>query len=261
MNRLVFLLGALLLTLSACAPGSYIESLAPKTLVLRKDISGGYLDLTGTDLNIPGFSLYADGTVIYYGYDRGRRVLYSGRLDKATFFSAMEFVEGSPLCSYLLFDDYDVDPGSDTMKDLPETYLFLNNGSSTCSLSVKGLGMFEEAHPDELISISVFCDTLRPRNFKPYRPNRIRLFVKKMSETEPASIPEWTLSQIPLVSVFKVSVDSYLLNDKRNSIVVSGPDARQVIKLLEVPSIYQKFSFQSDSYLVGYRPLLPDETE
>lgn len=232
------------LWLQACAPVSYLENHRPSDLVFRKQAYGGVAALVGTELSAPGFSLYADGTVIYYQYINGKRKLVFSRLSKDEFFEKYNWIRKNLTRP---FENIPRQAGA------PVTEFIFNSQIIT----VEGLGFIRDIPVlDTLQAFSAALDQWTFKN-KKYTAQQIVLYVKKLSGGDPKAWPEWKVEEVRLDSIYKKDIGFYEPNTDENSILLEGKTAKSVQDRIEQTSIYQKFSSNGKIYAVGYRPVLP----
>lgn len=240
-----FLYPLVLVFLSACSPVSYLEHHRPSDLIFQKKVYGGITALVGTELHAPSFSLYADGTVIYYQYMDGKRKLVSSRLSRADFLRTYDWIKRTL---------------SDAAGNTPK-----QNGTVVTQfyfdsriIPIEGLGFIQGSSVlDTLQEFSKTIDQLTFRNSAKYVSKRIAIYVKRLSAGESLSWPEWKISDVNLDSVYKKDISFYEPNVDDNSLLLDGKLAEEVQKNLEQTSLYQKFSFNGKIYAVGYRPIVP----
>jgi hypothetical protein len=231
--------------LSACSPVSYLEHHRPTDLVFQKKVYGGVTALVGTELHAPSFSLYADGTVIYYQYIEGKRKLVSSRLSKTDFLAMYDWIHKN------LSNDVGNTP---KQSGALVTEFFFNSHT----VIIEGLGFIRGSISlDTLQEFSKQIDQLVFKNSKKYISKKIVLYVKRLSGGESRSWPEWKILEVNLDSVYKKEISFYEPNVTENSILLEGKLAEKIQKIVEQTSLYQKFSFDGKIYAVGYKPVLP----
>lgn len=229
----------------SCAPVSYLENHEPTDLIFQKKTYGGVATLVGTELQAPGFSLYADGRVFYYQYIDGKRQLVYTRLAKKDFLRIYAWIEKNM---------------NRTIKDPPKNseapITEFSFGRETTG--IEGLG-FVKGDPglDSLQEFSKAIDRINFDRSKRYMSNKIILYVKKLPSGDPESWPKWDIKDIDPASVYRKELSFYEPNSDENSLVLEGDLAKQVQNKIEQASIYQKFGFNNQIFAVGYRPVLP----
>lgn len=228
----------------SCAPASYLHDHRPTDLVFQKRVYGGAADLVGSELSAPSFSLYADGTVIYYHYLDGKRKLVSTRLSESEFNAVYSRIQKN------LSVQLDETP---KQKGAPVTEFVY--GSKT--ITIEGLG-FIQGIPllDTLQKFSESIDQMTFEKNKKYFSKKIVLYVKKLSVGEPKTWPQWNIGEVNLDSVYKKDISFYEPNTDENSIALEGNLALKIQKVIDQASIYQKFSFHGRTYAAGYRPVI-----
>jgi hypothetical protein len=233
-----------LLFFISCAPVSYLENRQPTDLVFQKKVYGGVATLVGTELQAPGFSLYADGTVIYYQYMDGKRKLVFTRLSRSEFQITYAWIEKNVLRNI---------GATPSQHGAPVTELIFNG----LTKKVEGLGFVRGSSAlDSLNEFSKTVDQLAFKKNKIFISKKIVLYVKKLSSGDPSSWPEWNIKEIDLEKIYKKDLSFYEPNSDENSITVDGDLAQKVQKTIEQTSIYQKFSFKDHIFAVGYKPVL-----
>ncbi|MBL7994774.1 hypothetical protein JNM05_05330 [bacterium] len=230
---------------NSCSPVSYLDNRQPSDLIFQKSVYGGITALVGTELSAPSFSLYADGTVIYYQYIDGKRKFVSSRLPKREFFVVYNWIEKSLLPA----------TGQTAKLDGAVVTEFYFNSRT---ITIEGLGFIQgSAQFDSLHEFSKQIDQLIFKKSKKYYARQIVLYVKRLSGGDIGSWPEWKISEVGLDSIYQKEVSFYEPNVKENSLIIEGDIAVKVQKVVEQTSIYQKFSFRGRIYAVGYKPMLP----
>lgn len=228
----------------SCAPVSYVTDRQPSDLVFQKKIYGGAAALVGTELSAPSFSLYADGTAIYYHYIDGKRKLVSSRLSENEFNAIYDRIQKN---LSVQLDDTPKQTGA------PVTEFIYGSKPIT----VEGLGFIKGIPTlDTLQEFSNSIDQLTFRKNKKYVSKKVVLYVKKLSAGEPKTWPEWKINEIDPDSVYKKDLSFYEPNTDENSIALEGNLAVKIQKVIEQASIYQKFSFKGTIYAIGYRPVI-----
>ncbi|MBL7961911.1 hypothetical protein JNL27_16885 [bacterium] len=228
----------------SCAPISYLENHQPSDLIFQKKVYGGVTALVGTELSAPSFSLYADGTSIYYQYIDGKRRLVSSRLSKSDFLIMYNWIERN-------LSIEDEKPSKQDGSIITEFFF------DSKTITIEGLGFIQGSSVlDSLHEFSKQIDQLNFRKSKKYYARQIVLYVKRLSGGETGSWPEWKL-RVGLDSIYHKDISFYEPNVKENSIVLEGKIAVKVQKAVDQTSIYQKFSFKGKIYAVGYKPMLP----
>ena len=231
--------------LSSCSPVSYLEHHQPSDIIFQKNVYGGVTALVGTELYTPGFTLYADGTVMYYQYVNGRRKLVCARVSRTNFLSLYDWIQKQLALPLERLPQ---------QEDAPVTEFLLDSQT----LTIKGLGfIYGSASLDSLQEFSKKIDQLGFKHSRPYVAQKIVLFVKQLSGGESRSWPEWKIREVDLSKVYKKDISFYEPNVTDNSIVLEGKLAKNVQKHVEQTGIYQKFSFNGNIYAVGYKPVLP----
>ncbi|KAB2879512.1 hypothetical protein F9K33_08905 [bacterium] len=229
----------------SCARISYLDNHLPSDLIFQKKVYGGVTTLVGTELSAPSFSLYADGTVIYYRYMDGKRKFVSSRLPKRDFFIIYNWIE----------NNLSLVTGQTSKLDGAVVSEFYFNSRT---VTIEGLGFIQG--PSQLDSLHEFSKQIDQLNFKKskrYYAGQIVLYVKRLSGGEIESWPKWKIPEVGLDSIYQKDISFYEPNVKENSIVLEGKIAVKVQKVVEQTSIYQKFSHKGWIYAVGYKPVVP----
>ena len=228
----------------SCAPISYLTDRPPTDLVFQKRVYGGAADLVGTELSAPSFSLYADGTVIYYHYLDGKRKLVSTRLSESEFNAVYSRIKKN-LSEHL----------DETPKQTGAPVTEFVYGSKT--ITIEGLGFIQGVPTlDTVQEFSISIDQLTFRKNKKYISKKVILYVKRISAGEPKTWPEWNIEEVNLDSVYKKDISFYEPNTDENSIALEGNLAVRIQQVIDQASIYQKFSFRGKTYAAGYRPVI-----
>ncbi len=237
---------------SCAAPRSYLEVHQPWDVIFQKRSYGGAADLIGTELHAPAFTLYANGSVIAYNYRDNKRRLLVKRLDRDEFLNLYHRIS-----ILMLFDNRDSAYVVESFRDwtdAPTTEMMFYSKR----LVIKGLGMYKKS--PTIDSLQAFITGLDRREWpgaKAYQADSVRVFVKKLKGGDPQVWPVWPIGEIRLESLYHVERSAYEPNVEDNSRVYAGDLARQVQAAVDQVSMYQKFSWGSAIYSVGYRPLIP----
>ena len=229
----------------SCSHVSYLENRQPTDLVFQKKVHGGIAALVGTELQAPGFSLYADGTAIYYQYMDGKRKLVFTRLSRSEFQRTYAWIEKNVTRNI---------GTAPSQPEAPVTELIFNGSLAR----VEGLGFVRGSSAlDSLNEFSKSIDQLAFKRNKIYVSKKIVLYVKKLSSGDPSSWPEWNVKEIDLERIYKKDLSFYEPNSDENSLAIEGKTAVFVQRAIEQTGVYQKFSFGKQIFAVGYRPVLP----
>ncbi len=238
----------------ACTPSVYLKDHKPTDLVFQKKVYGGIAALTGTELIAPGFSLYADGTVIYNQYVEGRRKLVQSRMSQGDFAKWYQRISRNlPVhaADSLLKNEESKNPA---IAAAPVTEFYF--GSEVTRIG--GLGFYLYTPLVEgLQEFSKDLDALVFRNSRPYIAEKIILYVKRLDGGDTRAWPGWKIQEISLDLLYNKEVNFYEPNAEENSVLLEGETARQAQNVIEQAGIYQKFSFNGKIYAVGYRPVIP----
>ncbi|MBL7961992.1 hypothetical protein JNL27_17290, partial [bacterium] len=195
---------------NSCAPVSYLDNHMPSDLIFQKKVYGGVTALVGTELSAPSFSLYADGTVIYYRYMDGKRKFVSSRLPKRDFFNMYNWIENK--LSHAA--------GQTSKLDGAVVSEFYFNSRT---VTIEGLGFIQGSSLlDSLHEFSKQIDQLNFKKSKKYYARQIVLYVKRLSGGETGSWPEWKIREVGLDSIYHKDISFYEPNVKENSIVLEG---------------------------------------
>jgi hypothetical protein len=228
----------------SCAPISYLTDRQPTDLIFQKRTYGGAAALVGTELSAPAFSLYADGTVIYYHYLEGKRILALSRLSESEFNDVYSRIQKN-LSVHL--DEIPKQTGAPVTE-----FVYASK-----TIAIEGLG-FIHGIPllDTLQKFSESIDQMTFGKNKKYFSKKIVLYVKKLLAGEPQIWPEWKIKEIDPDSIYKKDLSFYEPNDEENSKTLEGTLAKNIQNEIEQASIYQKFSFKGKIYAIGYRPVI-----
>jgi hypothetical protein len=266
----------------AAAPATPVPGTLPADeLLLRVELTGGFVPVEFLLTNRPVVSVYADGRVLTTGpmieiYPQPAlpnlrqtsltqagidRVLEEAR--KAGLFDGSAHYDGPPV------------------SDLPDTVFTLNaNGGSTV-VSAYALGVDESMLPNpadvepraKLIDLLTFLTDLPSRlaadeikeGDKPFAIERLRIYTRPI---DPAATPTtdpaleqppvaWSLST-PLSEFGELQTEGPLAAGTRCA-VVAGDDAKKLVESLKTANQLTPWESNGTLYAIWARPLLPDE--
>ncbi|MBX7150134.1 hypothetical protein K1X84_00740 [bacterium] len=226
-----------------CSQASYLETHSPWEMIFQKKVYGGAAELVGTELNAPSFSLYANGRVIYYRYIDGKRKMAVAVLTREEFLELLKVISDllTPVDSVFL----------DGSGDAPITeYYFYGR-----RIPIKGLHQSESA-------FGRFNESIDQMYFKKsmdYIPEKIVLYVKRLSSGDASAWPEWNINGIDLEKIYMKDISFYEPNSEENSIIIEGKLVNRVQNFIEQTGVYKKCVFNKHVFAVGYRPVLPDK--
>lgn len=237
------------LSIHACSGGSYLSGRLPEEIVFRKQSSGGVVERIGGELNAPGFTLLANGKIIYYDYVGGKRTLVWTKLNRREFTAFYErlssvwekFQRNKP--SHVTGDDI-----------LPVSSLIFHSDSVTYKGASFSDTLSAEYHA---AAFGQWVDAFRAGSSKTYTAGTIRLYAKSISQGDVTQTPLWPVREIALDTIVRVPVGFYEPNVDENSVLISGRTAVKLQRMIPQSGIYQRFSFRNKIYVVGYRPVVP----
>lgn len=245
MNRPMMTTTLLTLWWAGCIAGSYLDGYGPDQLILQRRTHGGVAAWIGTELNAPTFSLYANGRVVYYQYVNGRRRLVAGRLDKQEFLRLYK--------EKLELDTLSIEVAHDGIGDvLPVTEF----RTDVRRVEGRGVGLGQSQGHPRLERLNAWMDSIAQGPGREFLTREVTLFVKKITG-DAGKWPAWSVPDVDLSMIGRTPIGPYDPNVAENSIRLSGRSARTVQKAVTQVSVYEKFVWKNEVYLVGYRPELP----
>jgi hypothetical protein len=225
-----------------------MEGHRPWELVLQRRSYGGAASLIGTELNGPTFSLYANGHIVYYQYINGQRHLVTRRLDSREFFHLYE--------QRHVLDVAQAEIDSLLAGQHAEVWPVTEFRSGNRVMKVSGLGLVTIPRSAGLERLNAYMDSACGVPGRKFSAKEVTLFVKKTTG-DIAKWPAWPVSELDLSEIGRKIVSPYEPNVDENSRMVGGSLAGKAQKALSQASVYEKFSWKGEVYLVGYRPELP----
>ncbi len=232
---------------ASCAPASYLQGVDPWKAVLQRTTHGGVTSLVGTELNGPTFSLYANGIAVYYHYINGQRRLVHRRLSRADFFMLMNRLKEAA------GRHRDEDGKSSVASDWPVTEFSFENRR----FRVAGLGLVSGHESRDLEILGAEMDSMCRMSGRVFRTGTVTLFVKRVPQGDPDKWPPWKIAALPPDSMARSAVSIYEPNVPENSRKVTGSLAKKIQTVVTQASVYERFRWKGEVYLIGYRPELP----
>lgn len=245
-GRNLWIAAAMALAGASCAPASYLHGVDPWKPILQRTTHGGVAALVGTELNGPTFSLYANGIAVYYQYVNGQRQLVQRRVARADFFTLMDRLKEAA-------GRYREDGASTGASELPVTELSFENRR----FRVVGLGLVSGKETRDLEILGAEMDSMCGMAGQVFRADTVTLFVKRVPQGDPGKWPPWKVAALPPDTMARKAVSMYEPNVAENSRKVTGSIARKIQTVVTQASVYERFSWKGEVYLIGYRPELP----
>jgi hypothetical protein len=247
-------------------------------LVLRVSIEGGFVPAEFLLTNIPGFSLYADGTAITTGpmieiYPQPALPnLRQMKLTSAGMKRVLEEARAAGLGG-----------GSriyrnDMIADASTAVFILRDGAAETRVEAYALGLNDELIPDpaevearaKLLAfwtwLGSLSESLAPEEVSspdaPYDIKRLRIFAREVESTtidpnfeqEPV---DWPLDQ-PLSTLGDVLTEGPLAMSTRCA-EIAGNDVGKLLPALKGANVLTAWVSEEKPYQLWVRPLLPDE--
>jgi hypothetical protein len=246
-------------------------------LVLRVDTSGGFVPPTFTIQQVPGFTLYGDGTAISPG---AQTEIYPGPglssliATPITEEGVQAILRAANRAGLFSNTDY-TDMGSVGMSDMPTTTITVVAGGRTYVTRVYGLGELsarpQGMSPDEFAARKAFlsfsnslsdpASWLRSGSVGaagPYTPASVRIFVGPYQPdqgglTEP--VIDWPLQ--PGLAAFGTRSTGGAV--QLDCGTVTGGDLITLLPLVQRANQLTPWASDGRRYALTFRPLLPDE--
>jgi len=241
-----------LFCICGCSPLSYLTDHNPGDLIVQKKSWGGAAQLVGSELSSPSFSLFADGTVVFYEYGKSGRKLVEARLDRSAFFRLYKSID----------KQLRLDPGSAQLIREKSTNKILQQAPVTAFYFkgqwkvFPGLGFYESPLLDSLEEFNRYIDKLHFSKTSDFKPDSIVLYVRKMDTPVSNNYPAWSLTKVTPDKIYKRYVGYYAPNVEENSRRIGGRSARKIMSLLGSGGMYRKFQYRNSVYSLGARILV-----
>ena len=251
-------------------------------LVLRVEYVGGFLPPQARLSELPIFSLFGDGRVVTLGPQiaiwpspalpnlRQAYLLEDGIQEVLTAARDAGLMEGPRRYH------------NNLIADAPWTVFTVNAEERTTWVAAYALGLGEDpSWTDEaraaIAELQRFVEQLgdlsawiAPSKFKsddePFPIERLQIVVEPIDPTQPVDPNDPTRDQPPVdwplersLSAFASMPDEWGLPEPLRCGVVQGEEAAKVVALAEQTNILTPWVSEGVSYLVSFRPLLPDE--
>ncbi len=275
MKRLWIL--AALVGLTACGTNrvstgggtSATYSTAPTSLVVRVELTGGFVPVETIFTNLPVVSVYGDGSVITTG---PQIAIYPGpvvpnlqvrKLDAVGMEKVLTAAQEAGLLTA------PIDYGQPPVADVPNTVVTINANDTSYTQSANALGMetdvggtgLTQAQINARADLSAFVTALgdletfvgadhigpeQPYTITGWRVRATEADQLPTGEPAPTVVP-WPVTALPLASVGDCTA-------------VKGDVAQQVTDTMTKANQLTYFTDAGKTYQVLVRPLLPDET-
>jgi len=240
----------------------------PSSLVVRVEMTGGFVPVETVFTNLPVVSVYGDGSVITTG---PQVMIYPGPvvpnlLVRKLDVTGMQAVLTAAQQAGILTGP--IDYGHPPVADVPSTVVTVNVNDQAYTQSANALGMDEassgltQAQIDARAKLSTFVDSMSDletlvgaNHIGPEQPYtiagwRLRATVTDQLPTgEPApTVVPWPVTSVPLASIGECGA------------VTDRTTVTQVTDTLSKANQLTFFTDGGKTYQVLARPLLPDET-
>ncbi len=240
----------------------------PDELVVRVELTGGFVAVETVFTSLPVTSIYADGRVITSG---PQTMIYPGpvvpnllvrKLDATGMQAVLTAAEDAGILTE------PIDYGQPPVADVPDTVVTVNTNDTTYTQSANALGMEDatsgltQAQIDERAKLSTFVDSMTDLetlvgadHIGPEQPYvvsgwRLRAMVADQLPTgDPApTVVPWPIPSLPLASIGECTA------------VTEPAMVTQVTDTMTKANQLTFFTDAGKTYQVLVRPLLPDET-
>jgi len=255
-------------TVSTGGGNSVTYSTSPSSLVVRVDVSGGFVAPETIFTNLPVVSIYGDGSVITSG---PVPMIYPGPvvpnlLVRELDATGMQAVLTAAQEAGILTGP--IDYGQPPVADVPDTVVTINANDTTYTQSANALGGdfgTENLTPAQIATrekLSKFVDSMTDLETlvgadhigpeQPYTITKWRVratAVDQVPTGEPApTVVPWPVPSLPLASIGDCTA------------VTDAATAQQVTDTMSKANQLTYFTDAGKTYQVLVRPLLPDET-
>ncbi len=265
-------IAAALVGLAACGKTTVTAgsvSTDPDQLIVRVELTGGFVAAEAVFTSLPVTNIYADGRVITSG---PQTMIYPGpvvpnllvrKLDATGMRTVLTAAQAAGILT-----TPPIDYGQPPVADVPDTVVTVNANDTTYTQSANALGMQDttsgltQAQIDERAKLSTFVDSMTDLetlvgadHIGPEQPYaiagwRLRATVTDQLPTgEPApTVVPWPITSLPLASIGECTA------------VTEPATVAQVTDTMTKANQLTFFTDAEKTYQVLVRPLLPDET-